>query len=363
MNIDKRILKMIIMVVGGFVLFFIIIALISSCNKNKKYTFEELEQKLITLAQNYYERNEASLPDIGKETSLTTGYFISNGYFKDITLTTGETCTGEIIVANNNNNYLYTPKLTCGNKKSVFFADKLIEDNNVVTTGEGLYHIGNEYIYRGEKVKNYISINEKLWRIIKINSDKTIRIIEVERSGSSTTWDNRYNLEKKSNSGINDFITNNINSRIKNKLEDLYNNENKFGPDIKPYFVPQNLCIGKRSENDTVNDGSIECSQVLENQMFGLIQVNEYFFASLDENCINIASKSCTNYNYLAKLDASTWTITADKDSSYKAYRLDYDISLVNASSTGGISIVAHLSKNLLFVSGTGTEEDPYIIK
>ena len=37
--------------------------------------------------------------------------------------------------------------------KISIFADKLIEDNNVVTTGEGLYHIGNEYIYRGEKVK------------------------------------------------------------------------------------------------------------------------------------------------------------------------------------------------------------------
>ncbi len=362
MKIDKRILKMIITVVGGFILFIIIIALISSCNKNKKYTFKELEQKLITLSQNYYEKNKASLPEVGKETSLTTGYFISNGYFKNITLTTGETCSGEIIVSNNNNYYLYTPKLSCGNNKSVFLTDKLTEDNNVVTAGEGLYHIGNEYIYRGEKVKNYILLDEKLWRIIRINNDKTIRVIEVDRSGSST-WDNRYNLEKKTNAGINDYITNNINSRVKNKLEELYNNENKFNTEIKPYFVPQRLCVGKRSETDTVNDGSIECSQIIENQMFGLIQVNEYFLASLDENCTGLASKSCTNYNFLARLDSSTWTMTADKDSSYKAYRLDYDISLVNASNTSGVTVVAHLSKNLLHLSGIGTEEDPYIVK
>ena len=48
---------MIIMVVGGFVLFFIIIALISSCNKNKNIPLKNWN-KVNNLAQNYYERNE-----------------------------------------------------------------------------------------------------------------------------------------------------------------------------------------------------------------------------------------------------------------------------------------------------------------
>lgn len=359
MKIDQKLLRVMGLTIGGIIIFIIIIALISSCNKNKKYTYEELENKLITLSKKYYERNNESLPIDGESTTLTTGYFITSGDFKDLILTTGETCSGEIIVSNTNGYYLYTPILTCGDIKTITLADKLKE--NVITVGEGLYNQGSFYIYKGEDVNNYMLLGENLYRIIKINNNNEIRIIENKRSESSS-WDNRYNIDKQSSVGINDFISNNINSRIKNKLEELYEN-NKFTDEEKAYFVKQDLCIGKRSINEAINDGSVECSEILEDQVFGLITVYEYMQASLDQNCLDLSSPSCTNYNYLAKLDSTTWTLTADKDSSYKAYRLDYGISLTNTSNSSGVAIVAHLNKNTLYQSGSGTLNDPYIIK
>lgn len=351
------------MAAGIIIIFIIIIALVSSCTKNRKYTLTELENKLITLSKNYYQKNESSLPSNGETKTLSTTYFISNGYFKELKLTSGETCTGEITVTNNNNYYLYSPKLNCGSKiKPLTIAEKLTDEENIVTVGEGLYNYNNSYIYRGENIKNYLEFNNKLWRIIKVNNDNTVRIIENTRSTSST-WDNRYNLERKSSTGINDFVANNINSRIKNKLEELYNTERIFKDEVKAYFATQDLCIGKRSENDEAVDGSIECSVKLENQALGLLQVNEYFAASLDPNCTGVASLSCTNYNYLARLDSSTWTLTADKDSTYKAYKLDYGIELSNTSNYTGISIVAHISSEALYKSGDGSLNDPYTLK
>lgn len=363
MKIDQKLLRIMGIVAGIIIIFIIIIALISSCNRNKKFTLEEMESKLITLSKRYYEKNKSSLPKDGEEASLTTGYFISNGNFKSLTLTSGKTCTGEIVVSNNNGYYLYTPKLSCGSDiKAITLSEKLTEPTNVLTTGEGLYSYGSSYIYRGENINNYLMLNDKLWRIVKVDSDKSVRVIEVKKSDSSY-WDNRYNLDKKSNTGINDFVANNINSRIKNKLEDLYNNELKFNEETKAYFVKHDLCIGKRSENENVNDGSIECSETIKDQVFGLIQANEYFLASLDQNCVGMTSISCTNYNYLARLDSATWTLTADEDTSYKAYRLDYGISIANTSNISGVAIVAHLSKNTLYKSGTGTLDDPYTVK
>ena len=361
MKIDQKLLRIMGMAAGIIIIFIVIIALISGCNKNKKYSLNELETKLITLSKNYYQKNKDSLPKNGEDTSLSISYFIENKNFKKIQLTSGESCTGEVKVINSNGYYLYTPMLTCGDIKPIKLSEKLIEQSTV-TVGEGLYKIGESHIFRGETLNNYLLLNDKLWRIIKINGDGTVRIIEVKRTESSP-WDNRYNIDKRSNLGINDFISNNINSRIKNKLEDIYNSDKYFKDDIKAYFATQDLCIGKRSEKDEVNNYLMECNEVIEDQVFGLIYASEYIQASLDPNCENIKSNSCTNYNFLARLDSATWTLTADKDTSHKAFKLDYGLSLSNTSSTSGVSLVGHLNKNVLYKEGQGTKLDPYIIK
>lgn len=361
MKIDQKLLRVMGMVAGGIIIFIVIIAVTSSCVKNKKYTLIDLENKLISLSKSYYDKNKEALPKEGESTSLTSSYFISNGNFKELRLKNGATCSGEISVTNNNGYYLYIPALNCGNDiKPITLTEKLKED--IVHEGEGLYENGPSYIFRGEVINNYLSIEDKLFRIIKINSDDSIRIIENKRTVTSP-WDNRYSIERKTNVGINDYITNNINSRVKNKLDEIYDTPKLFSDSIKAYFNTHDVCVGKRSIEDTENNGAIECSVVIKDQVLGLIQVNEYMQATLDKNCLTTSSPSCSNYNYLARLDSATWTITADKDTSYRIYKLDRDISLTNASSISGLLPVVHLDKKVLYSSGDGSLNDPYIIK
>ena len=363
MKIDQKLLKIMGLVAGSFILLIIIIALVSGCTKNKKYSLGEAEAKIISLAKKYYQSNDSSLPRDGENTTLSVGHFISEGKIKSLRLTSGEDCTGEVVISNNNGYYLYVPKLTCGTDiKPQTLYSKLTEENNLVTTGPGLYKYGSSFLYRGDVINNYVSFADKNWQIIKINPDNSIRIIEAKKS-ETTKWDDRYNLDKNTYSGINDFIINNNNSRIKDRLEEAYKNSELYTDDQRAYFVKQDLCVGKRNETDTINDGSIECSDVLKDQMFGLVTVNEYLTASLDANCKDITSPSCTNYNYLANLPSTIWTLTADKSSSYKVYKLSGSLSLSNASGTSGIAVVAHLSKEVLYQSGTGTENDPFILK
>ena len=361
MKIDNKILKKMGIAIGAFIVLIIIIAIIAYTKKNKSYTKEELDNVLIKLTKNYYSNNKKSLPIEGESKTISAQHFITTGEIKNLVLKTGETCSGEINVTNNNGYYLYIPFITCDNIIPIKLSEKIIVNENVVTSGNGLYKINDSYVFRGETVNNHISFAGKNWLILRINPDGTLRILDLTKSQTST-WDDRYNSTKNANSGINDFITNNINSRIKDKLEEIYNNEKTFTEEDKAFLVNYDLCIGKRKETDTINDGSIECSNKIENQPLGLIQVNEYFLASLESNCNKVEDISCTNYNYLANLPSSTWTITASADNTYQVYKLYEEVYSSTASNSSGIMLVAHLHNNILYSSGDGTLTNPYVV-
>ena len=130
----------------------------------------------------------------------------------------------------------------------------------------------------------------------------------------------------------------------------------------KKYLVPQNMCIGGRKKTETINDGSIECSKTLENQMLSLPQVNEYLLASIDPNCSKITDSQCSNYNYFTRINTEFWSITIDADTTSKVYRMSPIPYLTDAANTSRIKVVVHINSKVRYVSGDGTKEKPYII-
>ena len=234
--------------------------------------------------------------------------------------------------------------------------------------------MNNNYVYRGDGVDNFVVFNNQLFRIVSINSDGTLRIIETDyvlkdsktldfktSRRASATWDDRYNYEKNYPSGFNDYVHEGINSRLKDTLDDIYNKE--YSDTTKAYIVTQDLCIGKRSLTDSVNDGTIECSSIMENQYIGLLPLYEYINASLDPNCVSAESETCTNYNYLATMKSTYWSMTAVSENSYDVFKIGKKITDATANSTATPKIVLNLSSEVKFFDGDGTEENPYIIK
>lgn len=56
-------------------------------------------------------------------------------------------------------------------------------------------------------------------------------------------------------------------------------------------------------------------------------------------------------------------TLTADKDSSYKIFKImSGAVMLSNASNSSTLKIVVNVSGDLSVVSGDGTSENPYMI-
>lgn len=357
-NLNKSYLYIII---GIAILVGIIILLIVIVNGSKKSSYAEIENKMVSAAKKYYNNNTALLPSTdGGYVTVDVETLIQNSYLKPFSELTKDdiTCTGYVEVYKLNNDYAYFPTLNCGdNYKSSKLADK-IKEEGTVESGDGLYIINNEYVFRGEFPNNYVSFNDKNWRIIKINSDNTIKMVLADRDVERNVWDDRYNSSTKSNSGINDFRV----SRVLEYLENAYKENTLISKKNKNLLVKGSWCIGKLSEEDTPISNLNLCSDIYDDLYIGLLQVDEVLNASIDENCININNGECTNYNYFLYIP-STWTLNANINKSNKAFTAN--AGYVNSRDTSNpnyVRPVINLNNNVLYKKGSGTQEDPYVI-
>ena len=363
----KKMMKLMVIITGGFIIFLLIL-FICSLFMNKKYTYEEIELVLKDAAIAYFADNKDQLPTAeGKIVQIDVANLELAEKMKPLTEYTGEelSCTGHVKVEKTGTEYLYTPYLSCGDKyETKELYKRIIDKEKTITTGYGLYNINGSYIYRGEKVNNYVQVDKSLWRILKITPANNIVLIKAENIGQKYSWDDRYNQEKDSNFGINIYAT----SRVKETLEELYKTTEEdlqfLSKNDKSKLVSFNLCTGKRAETEASTADDIECTTLEKDQKIGLATVTEYMYASVDANCKIPSSPACQNYNYLVKED-SWWTATASKNNTYEAYRIDENglIEIEKVVKYDGIRPVIHLNNKVMYKSGNGTLEKPYKIK
>lgn len=355
-SLDQDLLKKLGLVVGVIIGAFVVL-MIFMIIKGNRLNYSQIEARMISAAKEYYKDNSDKLPKVDNNTiTISTDKLVEEKYMKSLdklVKNKNDVCSGQVSVTKNDDNYLYSVTLSCGeNYSTKKLKDVIVKE--AVTSGNGIYQVGENYIFKGDNVNNYVKFAGKVWRIIRINSDGSIRMIDTTKR-DQVPWDDRYNSEKEYNVGINNYSV----SRLKDTINTIYN---EFSSSDKSYMLKQNLCVGKRSEAETNNDGSIECSSVIENQNVGLIQVNEFALASLSDKCNNPTSPECSNYNYLAVMD-SMWTLNASNENSYKVFKISGNAFTTNAINTSQPKIVIHINPQVNYISGNGSEEKPYTFK
>lgn len=363
---DQKMMKTLGIVIACFVVFILMLFLISSCSGGK-YTYEKLQEKMLTVAKKYYEGNEKELPSQDKDTrSYTLKKMISDGQIDELAdLFNDENikCDGNVTVTNNNGHYVYTPFLSCGKDYQTTYLKNKIVENSLVESGPGLYETADEYIFRGDVKNNYVSFAKKTFRIMRINEDGTIRLIDNDGI-SEVIWDNKYNTNVKDSRGINEYVVSeNLYANLKTVSDNYYNNQKVWTDEDRSYITTQTLCIGKRSNSDISKDGSAECSVKMENQLFGSLAVYEYLQASLDVNCTSTVASACTNYNWYTSIPNSFWTVTANVQTTESAYSLYRKPQSTICSSYNHLNVVFNINDNVTYVSGDGTKADPYVFK
>lgn len=365
-EMKKKLMRMMLIVVGILVVFLIIILIFSFLGSGNK-SYEEIEQDLKNAAIEYYEVQSGLLPrEEGETITVRANTLADAELMKPLSeLREGENCSGRVEVTKVGDNIIYTPYLECGDNYTTKELYKAVLEQGVVTSGNGLYDLNGEKVYRGDDVNNYVSLDNAIYRIVKVTPDnKLLLILNEVDSTLSSYYDDRYNPAKRFNSGFNDYRI----SRIKEFLDDLYSSKNDIkilSKNDKEKLASFNLCIGKRNATETNNTNAIECSDVLENQMIGLLTASDYMNASLDANCKATTDKSCQNYNYLRLKETEWWLLTGNAANDYEAYIVKSN-GYIDINTTSGykkIRPTIMLNNNVMIKSGNGSASNPFILK
>lgn len=358
-RLNKKMFYIFCGVIGIFVLLLIIL-LIVKLVKGTKIGYDKLQDKMISAAENYYGANTETLPiNEGDEVSISVETLVEKGYLKSLDKLVDASCTGNVTVKKNGEQYMYYPSLDCGSEYKTRTLGSIITDqSNIVESGDGLYKYDDGYVFRGEYVNNYVSFADSIWRIINIDNGGNIRIIKNEILNSEYPWDDRYNVSTEDNSGINEYGK----SRIYDQLEELYNSNELFGENDKKHLIAYDACIGKRSFNNTSIDKNLDCNNTIKVHV-GLPIMYDVLKPSLDQNCNSINDKACSNYNYFTNFLYYTWFSNAVTENNYEVYSgSSRGIFLISAEEYLDINPVITLSSKEIYSSGNGSEENPYFI-
>ena len=277
--------------------------------------------------------------------------------------------------------------------------------SNAATTDEGVYRVsdgmygGNSYYWRGAATTNYVKFAGKCWRIIRINGDKTMRLIydgaTCHANGTSTAdsiavastaYNSSYNRSEyvgwKYTSGSQrpSSITSGTNAPIKTALENWYNtnigNNTTYASKVADgkYCNDRNVASGyswasapSSSFNyagyNRINTGAptLSCAALDTYTLkVGLITSDEVMYAG---------GKFANNTSYYLYNGQNYWTMSPNfwGGSGY-AYVFYVDSNghldgwYVNSTSPG-VRPVINLKADTLFASGgTGTQSNPYVV-
>ena len=353
--IDEKTKRMMIMLgiaIGIFVVILIIISITKGVS-GEKVSYEKLSDIMVSAAEKYYDENKSVLT-VGEKTTVQLNTLIEKKHMKELTkYTSNTTCTGHVEIIKNGAENLYIPSLTCDDYKTVTLFDKITEAT--VVSENGLHLINGEYVFKGDNVNNYVSFGGQTWRIIKIDKNGNLKLINSKDIIGSTEWDNRYNINTSYNDGINDFSL----SRMNETLKEAYEGIDIVPTDSKKYVVYEPWCTGKRNFEDKSITPS-GCNEKTENY-FGLIAPEDYAGASFDPNCVLIDSKSCSNYNYLTSFMTTSWTLIATTENDYSALGIRNNIVLNQKTSANNRAFVSLIiNGENLYKIGNGTKNDPY---
>lgn len=337
--------------------------LFSGGGSTKIETYNDMEVSLKNAAIKYTNSNSSLLPK--DETTLkkiNLDTLVNDKKIDQLYAIDDENvaCTGYVTIVMKNDSYIYTPYIRCGKYyETKSLGNYIIDKEEIKSSNDGLYKYEDTYVFRGEDPNNYVMLGDKLFRILEITNNNELKLISYNKTEMQFIWDDRYNSEKKDNRGINNFSK----SRLKESLETLYNSE-YFKDSDRDKIIKHDLCVGKRALSDVSIDGKAECSIIEKDQYVGLLQVNEYARASIDEKCNSANKPECQNYNFLYSLGSSIRTLNAVSDNTYQIYYIGGgELSVTNASNSFYAFPVIYIDKDVLYQGGDGTLDKPYILK
>lgn len=230
--------------------------------------------------------------------------------------------------------------------------------NSLGGTTDGLYDLGDTYIFRGTDPDNYLKIGTELYRILSIDKDYRMRIIKY--GGLTTNWSDSTEYSS--------FLNSNVSTTLIEYLENENNSINSFKNKIVDGTT---LHVGAVDNAALIKYNvlkSVEASNTISNKI-GLMNLSDYVIASLEAECLNnYYANACADNNFLATFfgDAKIWTINPSKDANKAVIIENGLVRHYSVNGTNDITFkaypVLYMDLNVSIVSGSGTVTKPYVL-
>lgn len=244
------------------------------------------------------------------------------------------------------------------------FASHII--NEVYTTdGEnGLYYHDadltngandNNYRYSGSNPNNYVKFNNELWRIIGVINGK-VKIIRNEAITTRTYTDNNKNdyVESSLYNYLNGEYLNNTLVDVADAIDNNY------------WYVPSDEEIV-----NTLTANGVYSLELGENSnaygavysKVGLLYISDYAYAAAPGDWVKKVNEYNTANNWL-KYGTNMWTMVRDFNNIKNFFYIDTNGNVASGEITNTYSVrpVVVLNNSNRYISGSGSEMDPYII-
>ena len=236
--------------------------------------------------------------------------------------------------------------------------------DELAITNEGLIEdvddYGTTYYFRGKINNNYVSFADKLWRIVRINGDGTVKLVLNDVASELANYNN--DLE-----GFEDFEDTSINSL----LLSYYDNYLK---DYEDYIANSKYCKEGLASSDDSKKVYNSYSRLVVNKIptfnclggkykekIGLLTADEVAYAGA-----NFDDSNKEYYLFNEDIDNIWWTSTLaqGKNSDFYPFSVNENGKIVDTMS-GTLYRYLRPSINLIkkiTVTGKGTLEEPYIL-
>ena len=216
---------------------------------------------------------------------------------------------------------IYNPKTEYG-EVLLNLSSSIINDSELVTSDDGLHLINGNYVYKGKNVNNYILVDNILFRILRINKDKTIDLV-MDDYVNKMAWNEEITTYKKSD----------IYKYLNEKILKIFNQDN---------LVKTSFCIDPVYE---LNE--ISCDETDNESYIRLLGINDYL-NSINDDQTFIEIENVWLYNH-GKNNA--WHTTANY------------ISNSSPNNLYGVLPVITLKNSITYLRGDGSINNPYIIE
>ncbi len=242
--------------------------------------------------------------------------------------------------------------------------------SEIATQDEGLIEAKDEngtiYYYRGNVKNNYVSFANLTWRIVKINSDGSVKLILDDYADATANFydtDGTKSLEEKLNITSNqmyEFLNEWYQENIKSYEHSLISNKYCVDDSIFETNNTMNYYLGN---NRILNNYDVfyDCLGNTYTMKIGLLSADEVILAGATAN-----SDNTDYYLYVPNKTISWWTLTPSTSDNENITFFEIDpngkvVSLSNGNYYKAMRPVIHLNPKTT-VSGSGLSTDPYIV-